>query len=531
MNRLSRATLLSITLLSTTALTEASHAAGFPPVIRLVSLSAGAGFRLDGATADDFSGWSVAKAGDVNGDGIGDVIIGANYADPAGRLAAGSSYVVFGKSTDFTSPIALSALNGTTGFRIDGRTAADRSGWSVSGAGDINGDGFDDVIVGAYGADPGGRSRAGSSYVIFGKASGFAPSIAVSSLNGHNGFRIDGVATEDLSGQSVAAAGDVNGDGFGDLIIGASGADPGGITRPGSSYVVLGKAALFPSIFHLSSLNGSNGFRLDGVSAGDYSGLSVAGAGDVNGDGFDDVIVGANGADPLGQSVAGSSYVVFGKASLFPAKISLSTLDGSNGFRLDGTLAGDNSGHAVAAAGDVNNDGFGDLIIGANKAGPTGKPTAGLSYVVFGKASGFNAKFKLSNLNGNNGFRLDGVADLDQSGISVAGGGDVNGDGFDDVIVGAFYADPAAKFGAGSTYVVFGKASGFAPAVKLSSLDGAGGFRIDGAVSGDRSGFSVSGAGDVNGDGIADVILGAYSADSTLASRIGMSYVVFGRTP
>src|SRR5262249_40592589 len=150
-------------------------------------------------------------------------------------------------------------------------------------------------------------NASGSSYVVFGKASGFAASIDLSTLTGSDGFRLDGVATDDNSGNSVAGAGDVNGDGFADLIVGARGADPHGYAS-GWSYVVFGKAAGFAASMALSTLDGSNGFRLDGVAADDNSGRSVAGAGDVNGDGFSDVIIGASGADPHG-SYSGSSYV------------------------------------------------------------------------------------------------------------------------------------------------------------------------------------------------------------------------------
>ena len=144
--------------------------------------------------------------------------------------------------------------------------------------------------------------------MVFGKASGFASSMNLSTLNGSNGFRLDGIDTYDNSGFSVASAGDVNGDGFDDLIIGAYGADPGG-----DSYVVFGKASGFASSINLATLNGMNGFRLDGgIDAADHSGLSVASAGDVNGDGFDDLIVGAPRADPGGDRYAGESYVVFG---------------------------------------------------------------------------------------------------------------------------------------------------------------------------------------------------------------------------
>ena len=169
----------------------------------------------------------------------------------------------------------------------------------------------------------------------------------------------------DYSGVSVASAGDVNGDGFADLIVGAPGADPHG-SDSGASYVVFGKAAGFGANLDLSTLDGANGFKLSGVAADDCSGSSVASAGDVNGDGFADLIVGAPGADPHGAN-SGASYVVFGKAAGFGANLDLSTLDGANGFKLSGVAAGDRSGCSVASAGDVNGDGFADLIVGARR--------------------------------------------------------------------------------------------------------------------------------------------------------------------
>ncbi len=329
--------------------------------------------RLDGIVGGDFSGYSVSAAGDVNGDGFDDVIIGA-YG--AATSDAGEGYVVFGKASGWDSSLDLSALDGSTGFRLDAVSTWDRLGRAVSEAGDVNGDGIDDLLIGAW---SGSTGYAGESFVVFGKASGWAASLDLSTLDGTTGFRLDGVAAADYSGKAVGAAGDVNGDGFDDILIGAYKA----ASAAGESYVVFGQASGWAASLDLSDLDGTTGFRIDGIDGSDRSGRSVSGAGDVNGDGIADLIVGAWGASPSG-SASGESYVVFGKTSAWAASLDLSTLDGSTGFRLDGIDAADDAGRSVSAAGDVNGDGFDDLMVGAWGGDPDGNAAAGESYVVFG---------------------------------------------------------------------------------------------------------------------------------------------------
>jgi hypothetical protein len=346
--------------------------------VNLSTLDGTDGFRLDGEAAGDQSGYSVSSAGDINGDGYDDLIIGALGADSNGD-ESGSSYVVFGGAANMGATVNLSTLDGTNGFRLDGELAGDLSGYSVSSAGDVNGDGYDDLIIGAWGADPNG-SYSGSSYVVFGGAADMGATVNLSALDGTNGFRLDGEADTDYSGVSVSSAGDINGDGYDDLIIASYAADPNG-TNSGSSYVVFGTGANMGATVNLSTLDGTNGFRLDGELAGDLSGFSVSSAGDINGDGYDDLIIGAIGAD----SSTGSSYVVFGTGNAFAPTVNLSTLDGTNGFRLDGELAGDLSGFSVSSAGDINGDGYDDLIIASAYADPNGD-ASGSSYVVYGGA-------------------------------------------------------------------------------------------------------------------------------------------------
>ncbi|MBL8497438.1 hypothetical protein ABF87_12080 [Nitrosomonas sp. JL21] len=484
-------------------------------IINLSSLDGSNGFRMDGVAAYDLSGFSLRNAGDVNGDGFDDVVVGAPQADPNGSYS-GSSYVVFGKASGFAATLNLSGLDGSNGFRLDGMAADDFAGNSVNRAGDVNGDGFGDLLIGAMLASPNGAYAAGSSYVVFGKASGFDAVADLSSLDGSNGFEMDGVANGDLSGQSISNAGDVNGDGFDDVVVGALQADPNG-SYSGSSYVVFGKASGFAATLNLSDLDGSNGFRLDGMAAYDVAGISVNRAGDVNGDGFSDVIVGAHEADPNGSG-SGSSYVVFGKADGFNATLDLSSLDGSNGFRLDGVAAYDFSGFSVSSAGDVNGDGLADLILGS---------LSNSSYVVFSKASGFGATFDLSSLDGSNGFRIDGAAAGDLLGLSVSNAGDVNGDGLADLLVSAPNSSPNGNAYAGSSFVIFGKAARFDATFDISTLSSNDGLRLDGVKAGDVLGNSVSGAGDINGDGFADLVVGAPQADPN-GEASGSSYVIFG---
>ena len=495
--------------------------ATLPQVLDLGALG-GNGFAVLGAHNIDQVGFSVHSAGDVNGDGFADVIIGS-FEQDSSSVDAGTAYVVYGHAGGFSSIDLHTPLTPSQGFTITGVSAQDRLGYMVSGAGDVNGDGFDDVMVSAIYNDDNGHS-AGATYVVFGKASGLG-TVNLSTLDSSQGFKILGEHATDYSGYSIAAAGDINGDGFADIIVGAHENDRPGNADAGAAYVVFGHAGGFGTI-DLGTLTAAQGFKIQGAVTSDLAGIAVAGVGDVNGDGIDDFVVTAD-RDDAGAQDAGAAYVIFGHTGGF-SPIDLATpLTPSQGFKIIGDARFDYAGRSVSAAGDVNGDGFADIIIGATGVDAGGQDS-GAAYVVFGKASGFGT-IDLGALAPTDGFEIKGAKASDGAGFSVGGAGDINGDGFADVIVGAFGNDHGGT-DRGAAYVIFGHAGSFSSIDVSTALAPSVGFEIFGAHDGDRAGRSVAVAGDVNGDGFDDLIVGAPNVNGTgTASSAGAAYIIFGR--
>jgi hypothetical protein len=274
------------------------------------------GFRVDGVNVGDGSGYNVAT-GDINGDGITDLIIGAPAGAPVlGSPGVGHVYVVFGTRNGFPDPLPLSSLNGTNGFTINGITAGDDTGFAVA-SGDINGDGIADVLVGAINTN----GNAGSAFIVFGGTGTWPASMNLSALNGStgvngtNGVEFDGEIRGSFLGNNVAA-GDINGDGIQDFIVADNRASPGGATYVGSTYIIFGHKSAWTSPVNIPPLtdgtliDGVHGFRVDGFVENSLSGTGLA-TGDVNGDGIADLIIGAPGAE-LTHITPGFTYVVFG---------------------------------------------------------------------------------------------------------------------------------------------------------------------------------------------------------------------------
>lgn len=448
------------------------------------------GYVIQGDTRFDRAGQSVSLAGDFNGDGQNDVLVGASGADPSPLGPAGRAYLVFGPPS--SGPLWLREL-GDRGFRFIRATDREFLGYSVTGVGDFDGDGFDDIAVSGLGYN----NYAGRVFVVFGEAE--PDTVDLSSL-GDRGLEINQPNILNRFGFSIAAAGDVNGDGFDDLVIGAPLADPVGRNNAGEVYVIFGQDRR--SSLDVSSL-GSRGFLIRGPS-GEGAGDSVGGGGDIDGDGLDDIVIGTTGLDDR-------SFVVFGQAG--NTTIDLATL-GLRGFPIENVNA-----ESIAVAGDVDNDGLDDVVIGERLFGTDNR---GRGVVVFGRDS--IAPVDAANL-GNDGFLILAEDAGGELGSAVAAAGDVDGDGFADVLIGARNATfPGGAVESGMAYVVYGRAG--ASNIDLSTLTAADGLRLVGSAGGDKAGRAVSGAGDLDGDGLADLLVGAYDADPNLRTGAGEAYVV-----
>ncbi|WP_435263269.1 HYR-like domain-containing protein [Tenacibaculum sp. nBUS_03] len=368
-------------------------------------------------------------------------------------------------------------------------------------------------------------------------------SLNLNDLNGSNGFTIEGDRIKGETGYDVRNAGDVNGDGIKDFLVGSPGKayrmnTLRGIERgnfPGDVFVVFGKRGNFLPNLDTKLLNGTNGFKITNDIPGgtfQFSGYQVSTAGDINNDGIDDLMF----SDPFRRHALGSemgeTYIVFGKRSAFPSVFNVSDIDGTNGFVFLGGAAFDQSALSIDSAGDINNDGINDIIIGARSARWT--DTTGKCYIVYGSSNPFPALLKAVDLNGTNGFTIKGNADGEAIGNFVAGLGDVNGDGIDDL---GFQGGRTNK-----TFILFGKTGNHPRTISTGEINGANGFYVDvSSFTSNRYKTLINGVGDINNDGINDILFGnsylffgkdtPFSAEEDITSLNGINGFKISSTP
>jgi FG-GAP repeat len=497
-------------------------------------------FGVGGGDASNrFIGYSISRAGDVDGDGLDDFIIGNSRRNMA---TPGSAYLVWGFRGVLPSGLgglSVDAPNANYFVTFNGVS----TGWfghSVSGGSDFDGDGRPDITIGAPFDPYFDNSVTGATYTFLGHARPWPAIVGASILIGVNGFTTYGGNVNEESGFSVASLSKFIDGAAGQLVIGSPVAHVAGDTGSSSGRVdFLYSRSPLSSFYTLGSYPiGSSGFGIYGGTSltSNPAGLgsSVASAGDVNHDGYEDLIIGAYG-DSTNQPYAGTAFVVLGHAGPTFFGLDLANLNGSNGFHIV-TEAHPNmsGGFQVGSLGDINGDGVDDFFVSAREPAPD---HGCFAYALFGRSDGFPDHINASELmDGTHGFYIENIGyPLGEGGanpfctqMAIAGVGDVNGDGIDDFIVSDVGLPSPFGYETGVVYLVFGHRGIWNPLTPSKMSHGQGSL-ITAQVPSNGFGTSVSGIGDVNGDGIADFAIGAPTDGMGDNVSGGIVVVVFGR--
>ena len=457
--------------------------------------------QIFGAWAFDEIGRYPIGSGDYNGDGIADFIIGTDLTScPECRKYA---HVAYG-ATDLPKQIDLQeSWWGTSEQQIliwDFSASA-----TVASLGDFNGDGYDDMLFGDGSADPNGLSNAGQSFIKYGEpALPRQSSLYDATMEGVRimGSRFWGWLSAE---RSIGNAGDINGDGFADALLGAPSYASSDPYR--EAFIIYG-ATDVPSELWTHEL-GPHGVRIVATDPGETFGYSMNGVGDVNRDGLGDVVIGSYGK----PGEQGYAYLIFGATDL-PCQMETEAL-GSRGVRIKGAGPGDLFGNRVRAAGDVNRDGYNDFLVSAS--------TAGKVYIFYGGPEW--PEFLDADEMGSRGVIISGNESVVAVGLSISAAGDVNGDGYDDIMLTAY--DKRISTVQSQVSIIFGgKNLTERPRGLLDEYEQIVFERPNGRQQG--FGYSSTYLGDINGDGFRDLAIGEALADPYDRGGAGTVYVIYG---
>ncbi len=383
---------------------------------------------------NDFFGISIANIGDLNGDGISDIAVGAT-GDDAGGENRGAIHVMLMNSNGSVSNTIEINNNTANGPVLNNN---DFFGSSIANIGDLNGDGISDIAVGATGDDAGGASRGAIHVMLMNSNGSVSNTIEINNNTANGPVLLDG----DSFGFSIANIGDLNNDSISDIAVGANGDDAGGSDRGAIHVMLMNSNGTVSNTIEINN-NTANGPALIDY---DYFGSSIANIGDLNNDGILDIAVGAEGDGPAFFTI-GAIHVM-----LMNSNGSVSSTIKINNNTANGPVLNNNDlfGSSIANIGDLNGDGISDIAVGASNddAGGTNR---GAIHVMLMNSNGSVSNTIEINNNTANGPVLN---NNDNFGISIANIGDLNADGIFDIAVGA-YADDAGGTNRGAIHVLF----------------------------------------------------------------------------